>query len=108
MRVADVARVVGDHGGPGDFVRYALAREAEQRRRTRGQLMDEVATCGGLVPFAAAIVANVLAVETMPAGSGVTDLSLALDHGRTLLVALDRGDLADLVAQLAPEVVVEP
>lgn len=99
--MADVARVVGEAGGPRAFVTHALHAECKRKARTAGQLLAEVEACGGLVPFAAVIVADRLVIEALADTPGVADLSLALDHGRALLVAMDAWELAGAVAGMA-------
>jgi hypothetical protein len=98
MRTADVARVVGDAGGPTAYVMRALELEHQRNPRTTGELLDEVVHCGGLRQFAAVIVADRLVIETLGDVPGVHNLTLALDHGHALLVALDDPTLADAVA----------
>ena len=94
MRAADVSRAVGEAGGPRRYVHRALVAEHARTERDLVGLMDDVAACGGLAPWATALVAQRLALDTLANAPGIADLSLALDHARALLIAATTDELA--------------
>jgi hypothetical protein len=95
MRVADVSVAVAKRGGPSAYVEHVM-RQARGRRHnaTVASVMDEVHACGGLGLYAAALVADALVVDTTQHVASVTDLGLALDHARALLLAVTMDELA--------------